>query len=95
MAGADLANSSCWREGGVSIWGEFEIVFDRGVLGEHTWSIHADPAGCGFAEYMTAVLWPGFFCFAAFYSILEERKHILVGIVYVCGLCTRLVRAYF
>ncbi len=47
--GSTLSASACWRDGGVSIWGDFEIIFDQGQdpnLG-HQWYTHAVPSGYG------------------------------------------------
>lgn len=46
--GPQLQNSPCWREGGYSIWGEFEVIFSQGTVGnQHFWDAHAKPAGYG------------------------------------------------
>ena len=46
--GPDAEDSPCWRDGGYSIWGEFEVIFSHGtVANEHFWDAHAIPAGFG------------------------------------------------
>jgi len=46
--GPELENSLCWREGGVPIWDEFEVVLDQGTAASgHHWYTHAVPAGYG------------------------------------------------
>lgn len=46
--GSALEDSSCWREGGYSIWGQFEVTFSQGtVANEHFWETHASPSGYG------------------------------------------------
>lgn len=46
--GSKLENSSCWREGGHSVWGQFEVVMSQGAAGgEHIWDTHAIPSGYG------------------------------------------------
>lgn len=46
--GPKLRGSSCWREGGYPIWGEFEVMFSQGTIdGEHSWETHALPSGYG------------------------------------------------
>ena len=49
--GAELEDSPCWREGGYSVWGEFEVILDQGTSeGVHEWLIHAIPSGYGMAK---------------------------------------------
>jgi len=45
--GPELENSPYWREGGESIWEQFEVVMDQGtVIGErHQWYALATPNG--------------------------------------------------
>lgn len=46
--GSELESSSCWREGGYPIWGQFEVIFSHGTAGgEHIWDTHANPSGYG------------------------------------------------
>ncbi len=46
--GPELKNSSCWREGGDPIWGEFEVLFSQGtVANKHFWELNAHPNGYG------------------------------------------------
>jgi hypothetical protein len=47
--GADLEDSPYWRDGGYSLWGQFEAVFDRyhTVGGKADWWAKAVPAGLG------------------------------------------------
>ncbi|HEX9160092.1 MAG TPA: hypothetical protein VF980_00165 [Thermoanaerobaculia bacterium] len=46
--GTDLERSPFWRQGGSPIWGEFEVIFDRGSDPTgHFWYAHAIPAGYG------------------------------------------------
>jgi hypothetical protein len=40
--------SPCWRDGGYSIWGDFEVIFSHGTsANEHFWDAHATPSGFG------------------------------------------------
>jgi hypothetical protein len=40
--------SPCWRDGGYTIWGDFEVIFSHGtVANQHFWDAHAIPAGFG------------------------------------------------
>src|SRR3989344_6445709 len=40
--GPQLEDSSCWREGGYPIWGQFEVIFSQGtVANQHFWDTHA------------------------------------------------------
>lgn len=44
--GPELEASPCWREGGYPIWGQFEVIFSHGTMGNaHFWDAHARPAG--------------------------------------------------
>jgi len=44
--GPELEDSSCWRDGGYAIWGQFEVIFSHGtVANEHFWEAHAVPTG--------------------------------------------------
>ena len=49
--GPELENSLYWREGGYSIWGQFEVIMDQGSdpnMGpRHIWYAHAIPNGFG------------------------------------------------
>ncbi len=46
--GRPLEQSTCWKEGGYPIWGEFEVIFSQGtVANKHFWDAHARPAGYG------------------------------------------------
>lgn len=46
--GSEGQKSPYWRDGGKSIWGNYEIVMDQGVAGgAHSWNIHATPADLG------------------------------------------------
>ena len=46
--GPQLENSPYWREGGYSIWGEFEVLMDQGMNGGVHYSYaHAVPNGYG------------------------------------------------
>jgi hypothetical protein len=46
--GPELENSPCWREGGYSIWGQFEVIMSHGTFdAAHVWETHANPAGYG------------------------------------------------
>jgi hypothetical protein len=47
--GPELEDSPYWREGGVAIWGEFEVIFDQGQDPDHVHHTytHAVPAGYG------------------------------------------------
>lgn len=46
--GPELEQSSCWREGGYPIWGQFEVIMDHGMAnGEHEWFTHGIPSGYG------------------------------------------------
>lgn len=47
--GSELENSPYWREGGYSVWGQFEVVMDQGTTAdhEHVWLTHATPNGYG------------------------------------------------
>ena len=41
-------NSPCWKEGGYSVWGEFEVIFSHGTDPDgHIWDAHAKPSGYG------------------------------------------------
>lgn len=49
--GTELEESPYWREGGYSIWGQFEVIMDQGIntsngLG-HIWWANANPCGYG------------------------------------------------
>jgi hypothetical protein len=49
--GPELENSQYWREGGYAIWGQFEVIFSHGTIGnQHFWDAHANPAGYGSAS---------------------------------------------
>ena len=44
--GPDLQNSPNWHTGGYPIWGQFEVIFSQGTVGnQHFWDAHAKPAG--------------------------------------------------
>jgi hypothetical protein len=44
--GTELENSEYWRDGGYPIWGQFEVIFSHGTVGnEHFWDVHATPTG--------------------------------------------------
>jgi len=46
--GPELENSPCWRDGGYSVWREFEVILSQGtVANEHFWDTLAIPAGLG------------------------------------------------
>jgi hypothetical protein len=46
--GPELQKSSCWRQGGDPIWGQFEVIFSQGTTAnKHFWESHAYPAGYG------------------------------------------------
>lgn len=46
--GPELEQSPCWREGGYPIWGQFEVIFSQGTVGnEHFWEVHARAPGYG------------------------------------------------
>lgn len=46
--GPELQKSSCWREGGYPIWGEFEVTFSQGNAGQgHVWETLTKPSGYG------------------------------------------------
>jgi hypothetical protein len=46
--GPELQDSPYWRDGGLPIWGEFEIILSQGVVdGVHSWETHAVPTGYG------------------------------------------------
>lgn len=46
--GPELENSPLWVEGGYPIWGQFEAIFDQGMVdGVQTWWAHGIPAGYG------------------------------------------------
>lgn len=46
--GPELQQSACWREGGYSIWGEFEVIMSQGTAGGvHIWETHGIPTGYG------------------------------------------------
>ncbi len=46
--GTELEQSDYWREGGLPIWGEFEVIMSHGTMnGEHSWEAHAIPNGFG------------------------------------------------
>jgi hypothetical protein len=49
--GTELENSPYWREGGYSIWGQFEVIMDQGIdpnIGPgHIWFALATPNGFG------------------------------------------------
>jgi hypothetical protein len=46
--GPELEESSCWREGGQPIWGQFEVTFSQGNAGEgHIWETLTKPSGYG------------------------------------------------
>lgn len=46
--GTELEESPYWREGGVPVWGQFEIIMSHGVAGgEHIWDTLANPCGFG------------------------------------------------
>jgi hypothetical protein len=46
--GPELQQSVYWREGGLPIWGEFEVIFDHyNDPTNHFWAAHAQPAGYG------------------------------------------------
>lgn len=40
--------SEYWKEGGYSVWGNYEVIMDHGTLdGSHTWYAHGIPNGYG------------------------------------------------
>jgi len=44
--GSELENSPYWREGGYSIWGQFEVIMSHGTVNNiHEWEAHAIPVG--------------------------------------------------
>ncbi len=46
--GAELEQSDYWRDGGLPIWGQFEVIMSHGTVGgEHIWEAHAIPNGFG------------------------------------------------
>lgn len=46
--GPDLMASPYWRDGGYPIWGQFEVIFSHGTVGnQHFWDAHARPNGLG------------------------------------------------
>lgn len=46
--GPELEASDYWRDGGYSIWGQFEVIMDQGTVGgQHFWGTHAKPTGYG------------------------------------------------
>ncbi|HET7630223.1 MAG TPA: hypothetical protein VFK03_02510 [Candidatus Saccharimonadales bacterium] len=46
--GSEGENSPYWRDGGESIWGNYEVVMSQGVAGgEHSVLTHATPNGLG------------------------------------------------
>jgi hypothetical protein len=46
--GPELESSPYWRAGGYTVWSEFEVIMDQGVIGgAHYWGAHAIPTGYG------------------------------------------------
>ena len=46
--GSQGEDSPYWKEGGYSIWGNYEVLMDQGTSGgEHIWFAHAKPTGYG------------------------------------------------
>ena len=46
--GSEGESSQYWRDGGYSIWGNYEVILDQGQdASGHFWAAHATPAGYG------------------------------------------------
>lgn len=46
--GPEHESSKCWKAGGYSIWGDFEVIMSQGsVANQHFFDAHAIPSGYG------------------------------------------------
>lgn len=46
--GSEAEQSPYWKDGGYSIWGNYEVIMDQGTVeGVHTWYAHGIPNGYG------------------------------------------------